>query len=63
MVGEYGLKTRLPEGTDLDVVLGLFARDKKALEGVTMVLDGPSGVETVVGPDPRVLRESLEALR
>lgn len=62
VVAEYGLATTLPAGTDHDRVLELFARDKKALTGVTMVLDGPSGVETVVGPDPGVLRSALEAM-
>lgn len=62
VVAEYGLDTTLPADTDLDAVLALFSRDKKALDGVTMVLDGPNGVETVVGPDPMVLRGALEAL-
>jgi len=62
VVAEYGLSSSLPAGTDQDRVLDLFARDKKALDGVTMVLDGPRGVETVVGPDPQVLRDALAAL-
>lgn len=62
VVAEYGLVDRLPAGTDVDAVLSLFGRDKKALDGVTMVLDGPDGVETVVDPDPDVLRESMLAL-
>lgn len=62
VVAEYGLVDRLPAGTDVDAVLSLFGRDKKALDGVTMVLDGPDGVETVVNPDPGVLRESMLAL-
>lgn len=62
VVTEYGLANRLPAETDLDATLALFSRDKKALDGVTMVLDGPAGVETVVGPDPEVLRDALVAL-
>lgn len=62
VVTEYGLDDRLPAGTDVDTVLGLFGRDKKALSGVTMVLGGPAGVETVVDPDPTVLREAMQAL-
>ena len=62
VVNEYGLVDRLPENIDIDRVLALFSRDKKALDGVTMVLDGPVGVETVVGPDPAVLREAMQAL-
>ncbi len=62
VVAEYGLVDRLPEGTNRDQVLALFSRDKKALDDVTMVLDGPAGVETVVGPDSGVLREALDAM-
>ena len=62
VVAEYGLMDRLPEGTNRDQVLALFSRDKKALDDVTMVLDGPAGVETVVGPDRGVLREALDAM-
>ena len=42
---------------------GLFSRDKKAIDGVTFVLDGPNGVETVVGVDPEVLAASFTAVR
>ena len=62
VIAEYGLVDRLPEGTNRDQVLALFSRDKKALDDVTMVLDGPAGVETVVGPDRGVLREALDAM-
>ncbi len=62
VVAEYGLQARLPDGTDRTRVLELFSRDKKALDGVTMVLDGPRGVETVVNPDPGVLSDALNAL-
>lgn len=62
VVAEYGLAGTLPAGTDTDRVLSLFGRDKKALDDVTMVLDGPRGVETVVGPDRDILREAIDAL-
>jgi len=62
VIAEYGLKNSLPIGTDHDRVLDLFSRDKKALHDVTMVLDGPNGVETVVGPDPVALRDALQAM-
>ncbi len=67
LLGAYGLPASLAEVgcADLsdDDVLGLFARDKKAVEGLTLVLDGPDGVAPVVGVDPQVLRESLAAVR
>ena len=62
VIAEYGLKNTLPLGTNHDRVLELFSRDKKALDDVTMVLDGPRGVETVVGPDPVALRDALDAM-
>jgi hypothetical protein len=43
-------------------VLPLFARDKKALAGVTLVLDGPRGVESVTGIDDEVLVDAFERL-
>jgi 5-deoxy-5-amino-3-dehydroquinate synthase len=46
---EYGLGVDLPAGLDPMLLLDLMRRDKKALDGLTFVLDGPSGVEIVVG--------------
>ena len=48
----YGLPAALPPGADVDRLLELMARDKKALAGLTFVLDGPRGVEVVAGVDP-----------
>ena len=39
----------LPAGLDPDELVALFGRDKKAIDGVTFVLDGPDGVEPVTG--------------
>ena len=36
-----------------------MGRDKKALDGLTFVLDGPAGVEVVGGVDPTVARATL----
>ena len=54
---------RVAEDKGAEDVLPLFARDKKAIQGVTFVLDGPNGVEQVKGIDERHLRDALEALR
>jgi len=62
-VGAYDLPMSLPPGVDVEELLPLFARDKKAVRGVTFVLDGPNGVEAVTGVDERFVREALEALR
>ena len=45
----------MPEQLTDTELMDLFSRDKKAIDGVTFVLDGPNGVETVVGVDPEVL--------
>ena len=63
VVGGYDLPTSLPAGADLDALVGLFNRDKKAVDGVTFMLDGPSGIQPVSGLAPALLRETLEAIR
>jgi 5-deoxy-5-amino-3-dehydroquinate synthase len=57
VVSCYGLPDRLPDGVDTGARIDQFARDKKAVGGVTFVLDGPCGVEPVRG----VPREEVEA--
>ena len=43
-----------------DRLVELMGRDKKALDGLTFVLDGPNGVEVVAGVDPTdVVRPAL----
>ena len=37
----------------------LFRRDKKALTGLTFVLDGPNGLEVVEQVPEKLLREAL----
>jgi 5-deoxy-5-amino-3-dehydroquinate synthase len=39
-----------------------MGRDKKALTGLTFVLDGPDGVEVVPDVDPADARAALEAM-
>ncbi len=53
---EYGLGTDIPAGLDPHHLLELMRRDKKAVTGLTFVLDGPDGVEVVPDvPDEPVL--------
>jgi 5-deoxy-5-amino-3-dehydroquinate synthase len=55
VVAEYGLDAALPASVDRAQLIELMARDKKAVEGLTFVLDGPHGVEVVAGvPRPAV---------
>jgi 5-deoxy-5-amino-3-dehydroquinate synthase len=55
----YGLDGVLPAGLDHDELLALMARDKKALGGLTFVLDGPTGVELVTDVDAAAVRAAL----
>ena len=63
VVGGYELSTCLPAGADPDALVRLFSRDKKAVDGVTFMLDGLDGIQPVNGLDPALIHESLEAIR
>ena len=63
VVGDhYGLTTALPRGLQVDQLVELMRGDKKALDGLTFVLDGPSGCEVVAGVDERAVRDVLAAM-
>jgi 5-deoxy-5-amino-3-dehydroquinate synthase len=62
VVASYDLPTRLPPGVDLDEVVEVMRRDKKALDGLTFVLDGPNGVELVSALPEADVRAALEEL-
>ena len=57
VVGRYDLPVRIPAAHDPSELVTLMARDKKAVDGLTFVLDGPRGVEVVAG----VPAEAVEA--
>jgi 5-deoxy-5-amino-3-dehydroquinate synthase len=60
VVGErYGLGTRLPAGLDPSYLLELMRRDKKAVTGLTFVLDGTDGVELVADVDDQPVLDAL----
>ena len=60
VVGEtYSLQTRMPAGLDIDALLAAMARDKKALNGLTFILDSPQGLEIVAGISAEVVRSEL----
>ena len=63
VVAGYDLPMTLPPGSDPADLVALFARDKKAVGGITFVLDGPAGVEPVKITDRAVLLDALDALR
>jgi len=63
VLSAYDLPHKLPPDLDPAELLDLFSRDKKAIDGITLVLDGDNGVETVVGVDRDILAAALEAIR
>jgi 5-deoxy-5-amino-3-dehydroquinate synthase len=63
VVGAYDLPMSLPAGIDPADLIRLFARDKKAVNGTTFVLDGPAGVEVVTDVPPAAVTAALEAVR
>ena len=58
----YGLPTTVPEGVDVDALVALMGRDKKAVDGLTFVLDGPRGVEVVAGVAEHTVAAALTAM-
>jgi 5-deoxy-5-amino-3-dehydroquinate synthase len=62
VLAAYELDARLPGGLDHDRIVTLMARDKKAIGGLTFVLDGPGGVEVVPGVAERDARAALEEI-
>jgi 5-deoxy-5-amino-3-dehydroquinate synthase len=62
VVADYGLGAALPGGVDAAELVTLMARDKKAVDGLTFVLDGPGGVEVVRGVRPDDARAALDRL-
>jgi 5-deoxy-5-amino-3-dehydroquinate synthase len=63
VVRSYGLPMALPERAEPAELLALMRRDKKALHGLTFVLDGPEGVEVVPDVDEADALAALEAIR
>jgi 5-deoxy-5-amino-3-dehydroquinate synthase len=59
--GAYDLRTALPPGLDPSELIALMARDKKALDGLTFVLDGDHGVELVQDVSEQAIRDALTA--
>jgi 5-deoxy-5-amino-3-dehydroquinate synthase len=60
--GTYELDTRVPTGVDPRRLIELMGRDKKALDGLTFVLDGPDGVEVVADVAEEAAFAALRAM-
>jgi 5-deoxy-5-amino-3-dehydroquinate synthase len=63
VVGAYDLPLTLPTGLENSELIALMGRDKKALDGITFVLDGPNGVESVTGVDVSLIEDAINAIR
>ncbi len=65
VVAGYDLSMTIPASITAsnEELVALMGRDKKALDGLTFVLDGPRGVEQVTGIDPALLLDSFAAVR
>jgi 5-deoxy-5-amino-3-dehydroquinate synthase len=62
LIRAQGLPTALPVGADAATLVELMGRDKKATEGLTFVLDGPAGVEPVLGVSREDVIGALDAM-
>jgi len=60
--GAYELSTALPRGLDHRRIVALMGQDKKAVDGLTFVLDGPTGVEVVKGVPADAVLEALAVM-
>jgi 5-deoxy-5-amino-3-dehydroquinate synthase len=60
VVGQtYSLQTRMPSGLDINELMASMARDKKALNGLTFILDSSNGLEIVSDISADVVRSEL----
>jgi 5-deoxy-5-amino-3-dehydroquinate synthase len=62
VVSGYDLPMKLPPGADATQLVEIMARDKKAVSGLTFVLDGPCGVEPVRDVAPADVEATLKEL-
>lgn len=60
VAGEYGLRITPPERLEVADLIALMGRDKKAVDGLTFVLDGPDGVDVVEHVPEAAVRAALE---
>jgi 5-deoxy-5-amino-3-dehydroquinate synthase len=60
--GAYELDTKLPSGLDPQRLVESMRRDKKAVDSLTFVLDGPAGVEMVAGVPAEAVEAALATM-
>ena len=62
LVASLGLPTSVPDGADAADLVEVMRRDKKARGGLTFVLRGDNGLETVTDPPAPALEHALRAV-
>ncbi len=62
VVESFDLSTTIPAGLERDRLIDAMRRDKKALDGLTFVLDGPDGVTTVPGVSLEAVNAAFDAM-
>jgi 5-deoxy-5-amino-3-dehydroquinate synthase len=62
IVGEYGLSVEIPRTVTRARLIELMHHDKKAVDGLTFVLDGANGIEPVRGVSERAIHQAFDAL-
>jgi 5-deoxy-5-amino-3-dehydroquinate synthase len=62
LVDALGLPTSVPDGASARELLAVMRRDKKAKGGLTFVLPGADGLETVDDPPPNALSVAFRAV-
>jgi 5-deoxy-5-amino-3-dehydroquinate synthase len=62
VVGGYDLPVALPAGSDPGQLIEVMGRDKKAISGLTFVLDGPDGVEIVTDVERAAVESAFERM-
>ena len=60
--GAYGLSTALPRDCRAEDLMALMMADKKALHGLTFVLDGPNGVELVADVSTKAVTQAFSRM-
>jgi 5-deoxy-5-amino-3-dehydroquinate synthase len=59
----YGLLVSIPNTMKREQLIDLMRLDKKAIDGLTFVLDSKNGIEIVSGISEKYLNESFDAMQ
>ena len=62
IVGHYGLSVEVPRGVQRAELIELMKHDKKAVDGLTFVLDSRDGIQTVHDVSEHAVNRAFDAL-